>query len=444
MTKHISEVVNFIILAAGNGSRMKSTIPKAMHCLGGEPFILHLINKINNFDLPVNKSIAVISPNSDEVENSIKGKIDYCYQDQPLGTAHAVLSAKKEMHSAPGITIILYVDTPMVDFEYIKNIYHTILSEQAQMCVLGFVEHKVNNSYGRLDLVDNKYITKIVEAKDANYDELSIPYCNSGIIGVRNELLWQLLPLIKKGNAQGEYYLTDIVEHANKLGNKVHYINGDKDKLVGANSKYELYQLEKQFQEDCRLQAMEQGVYMQDPDSIYFSPYVKFGKGVCIEPNVMFRGRVSLGDNVMIKSFSYLEDCSVDNDACIGPFAHLRVGSEVKNNAKVGSFVEVKQSIIGSGSKAAHLSYIGNTVISSNVNIGAGCITCNYDGQNKSSVYIDDNSFIGANSSLIAPVKIGKHVTIGAGSVITKDVPDQHLGISRAEQVIKYYNKNKS
>lgn len=419
-----------IILAAGLGSRMKSSKPKALHLLGGVPMMDHLLSKAKA--LNPKQIISVIGEEMKDLYNHVIYKSDVVYQTKKLGSAHAVYTAKYAHDLKNGVTLILYVDTPLVDLDTLVQLVDKVDTQDCDVCVLGF-EKEEENSYGKL-VVNGDSLFKIVETKDATEEELDILLCNSGVMAVRSDIIWSLLEQIDNENSQKEYYLTDIVKVAIKDNYKCSYVIDEEDNLQGANSKLELADLEMVFQHHKRLEFLKDGVQLIDPDTVFFSMNTKIGKDVIIHPHVHILGSSEIKDGAVIYPFSVIEDSIVGENSQVGPYARLRPKTVLEGNNKVGNFVEIKKSKISNGTKVNHLSYIGDTEIGKNTNIGAGTITCNYDGKNKFGTIIGDNCFIGSNTALVAPVILGNNSSVGAGSVIIKSVPENTLAVTRATQ----------
>jgi bifunctional UDP-N-acetylglucosamine pyrophosphorylase / glucosamine-1-phosphate N-acetyltransferase len=440
-----SDPINFIILAAGKGTRMYSDIPKVMHKICGIEMIKHICIKISKFS---NKKInIVVSEDSKLIKNLFKSEKDVSFslQKERLGTGHAVKSAINAI-SSKGVSIILYGDSPFVEKSTIDKLI-TRISSGSKVTIVGF-DYEYENKYGRLEVEPNGDLKSIIEFNDANEEQRKIKLCNSGVMAIDNAYLHELLSEINNDNNKGEYYLTDIVAIANQKNLKIDYVKSNYEQLQGINNKLELANAEKYMKKSINENLLAEGVTLIDPDSCYIEQGVKIGKDVVIEPNVIIKNKVIISDNVTIKAFSYLEDCKIDAGTSIGPFAMIRGGAEIGKDSSIGKFVEIKKSKIGNKTKINHLSYIGDSQIKNNVNIGAGTITCNYDGFKKYKTKIDDNSFIGSNTAFIAPVKVGKGAVVGAGSVIVSDIPDNSVTIARSKQVdllnaAQKYRKNK-
>jgi len=424
-----------VVLAAGMGTRMKSAVPKVLHKIARRSMLSHVLHA--GKALGASKAVVVHGPDMASVQKEALGVMAGCgfaEQRERLGTGHAVSMAREALAGFQGTVLILYGDVPLIQTETLKELLSK-LDAKHRMAVLGFVTENPMG-YGRL-IGTNKAITDIREELDASAKERKIKLCNSGIIAIDNRLLWTIIPKLSNKNAKGEYYLTDLVKLANNAKTKVALCACDETEVAGVNDRNQLSVLERAFQREARRTAMEQGATLVDPDTVYFSADTKLGKDVLVEPNIMFGPGVVVGDSVEIFAFSHLEGCVVANGARIGPFARLRPGAEIGENAHIGNYVEIKKAKIGKGAKANHLSYIGDAVVGAGSNIGAGTITCNYDGYGKHLTDIGENVFVGSNTSLVAPVKIGAGVNIAASSVITRNVPADALAMSRPELQIK-------
>ncbi len=420
-----------IILAAGEGTRMQSALPKVLHPVGGLPVVSHVLRTAK----AAGASIAlVVGPNHEAVEAAVtrfEADAHISRQLDRLGTAHAVQQARQAFEAAAGHILVLYADTPLVTRATIAAIVDK-LDGGADMVVVGFRPDNPTG-YGRL-LTNGDQVSAIREHKDASDAERQIGLCNSGIIGFRGDTLRSVIDRIGNNNAKGEYYLTDAVELAAGDGKRVDFIEADAEELVGVDNRVKLAEAEATFQKFKRREVMEAGVTLRDPDSVWFSWDTEIGRDVTIFPNVVFGPGVKIADNVEIRAFCDIEDAVIGEGASIGPFARIRGGTELGPDVHLGNFVEVKKSKIGAGTKAGHLSYLGDAEIGSKTNIGAGTITCNYDGVNKDKTIIGDNVFIGSNASLVAPVTIGDGAYTASGSVITQDVPAYALAMGRARQ----------
>lgn len=427
--------LSIIILGAGKGTRMKSDLPKVMHKIAGREMLNMVIDEAKTIN-PQNITIVI----SDEMTNYQKQiatnhqdlDINFAIQIERKGTGHAVIEAVKTIKKLGEKVIILYGDSPLISSDTIKKMSEKL--NDFDLCILGFEENKPNK-YGRLVIDENGNLEKIVEFKDANEDEKTITLCNSGIVAVNGKKLQNLLNKITNNNSSKEYYLTDIVEIAGKENYSKTYLKADGFEVLGVNSKVDLANIENIKQNQLRQKMMEEGVTLLDPISTYFSFDTKIAKNSIIHPQVFFGTKVEIAENVEIKSFSHIEGARIAENVVIGPFARIRPETILEKDVKIGNFVEVKKSQLKSGTKINHLSYIGDSKIGKNTNIGAGTITCNYDGYKKHQTSIGNNVFIGSNSSLIAPINIGDNSVIGAGSVITKEVLDGDLAVSRTKQL---------
>ena len=429
--------LHILILAAGKGTRMNSDTPKVMHTLGGAPMIDHVVAKAKllkpfQISIMINKSLSGLKKKYADVQMLL--------QEPQLGTGHAVqIFQKKNKLDNNSKLIVLYGDNPLIDLHDLKNMNEQLAKND--VVIMGF-KPKINTGYGIV--VENKgKVSEIVEFKDASAIQKKIKICNSGIMAFSSKAL-QLVTQIKNNNAKKEFYLTDIVKLSKKYNHKIKLINAkDIKTALGINDMNELGVAETIMQNQLRKKAMKDGVQMIAPETVFLSKDTTFGKNVKIEPYVVIASKVKIGNDVVIRSFSHIEGAIIKNKVSIGPYARIRPGTILENNSKIGNFVETKNSIINKNSKINHLSYVGDATIEEDVNVGAGTITCNYDGVKKSKTLIKKGSFIGSNSSLVAPVIVGKNSIIGAGSVITKDVPDNTLALTRAKQKKVKLNKNK-
>lgn len=424
-----------IILAAGEGTRMRSAKPKVLHEVGGLPMVGHVVRTAQASGAA---SIAVVvGPNHEKVEIEVSTAVPgvaIARQTERLGTGHAVRQAEAAYRDAPGNIIVLYADNPLISTETVGEI-QTRLDAGADIVVVGF-RPADPTGYGRL-LTEHGRLLAIREHKDASDVERRVDLCNSGIMGFRADTLRGVIDRIGNANAKGEYYLTDAVELAHGDGKRIEYVVADADEVIGVDDRTKLAKAEATFQELRREDFMKQGVTLHDPSSVHFSWDTKIGRDVVIEPNVFFGPGVVIEDDAVIHAFSHIEGAHVGRGATVGPFARLRPEANLGEGAKVGNFVEVKKADIGAGAKINHLTYIGDAEIGAGTNVGAGTVTCNYDGINKAKTTVGANAFIGSNSSLVAPVTIGEGAYVGSGSVITKDVEADALALGRAPQVTK-------
>ncbi len=435
----------FIILAAGFGSRMKNSIPKCMNNIGNVPLIEHVLQKAKQFD--VAKIVCVLGPEMKHVEDYVKSldeNVSFAVQTDRRGTGDAVKCAKDALSGFNGTIVVLYADTVLFKTEDVAKMVAKVESGQSKVAVMGF-DAKNPYGYGRLVVDESGFLTDIVEEKEANDKQKQITLCNSGIIAACSSVLWRFVSMIETSTNVGEYYLTSIVDIANKHNVKCSYVTSEEKYLKGINTLKELADAEYIFQTSERERHMSNGVTLVDQNTVYFSPNVTIGKNVVIQPNVYIYPNVTIGCNAVIKMGSIIEPSTIGNNGTVGPYSRLRKGTVLKDNVSVGNFVEIKNSTLDNNTKANHLSYIGDSEVGANVNIGAGVITCNYDGVNKHKTKIGDNSFIGSNTSLIAPLSLGKNVITGAGSVINKGIEDGSLAISRPslKTLSGYYNKFK-
>ncbi|MGY8985774.1 MAG: bifunctional UDP-N-acetylglucosamine diphosphorylase/glucosamine-1-phosphate N-acetyltransferase GlmU [Sphingomonadales bacterium] len=416
-----------IILAAGKGTRMGSSIHKVLQPVGGRPMILHLVDTLKS--IGVSKTVVVVGNEKEQVQSAVEGA-QFAIQEPQLGTGHAVLAAQEDLGNFDGNVLILYGDVPLVSSTTMKKLINSL--DNNPLAVLGF-RAEVPGSYGRLVLNSEGSLEEIIEASEANDDILEIDLCNSGIMALDKKLLFSLLAEVTNENAKGEYYLTDIVGLSRNKALNISVVIVDENEVVGVNSKSELAQAEGIFQNLKRQEFMALGTTLLDPKSTYFSYDTKVGRDVTIGQNVVIGPNVEIGDFVNIHAFSHLEGCKIKTSANIGPFSRLRPGADIGEGAKVGNFCEIKESKVEGGAKVNHLSYIGDSRVGKGANIGAGTITCNYDGFNKFFTDIGAGAFIGSNTSLVAPVKIGNGAIIGAGSVITNSVDKDALAFVRAD-----------
>ena len=423
-----------VILAAGKGVRMKSARPKVLHEIGGRAMIAQVIETARA--LAPQRMALVIGDHSPELTafaGALDASIEVAVQAPPKGTAHAVEQALPALDGFSGAVLVVYADTPLVREETLRALASEIAGG-ATAAVLGFTPDDPGG-YGRLKLDANGELVAIVEAKDADPDELAIDLCNSGVMAIEADFLTRRLKDIDNKNAKGEFYLTDIIALARADGKRCVVIEtDDEEEVIGVNSRSDLAEAEAAFQWRKRFAAMEDGATLADPSTVYFSFDTVVGKDVVIGQHVVFGPGVSIADHVEIKPFCHVEGASVAKDAVIGPFARLRPGAQIGADARVGNFVEVKKAVIGPEAKANHLSYIGDAEIGAGANIGAGTITCNYDGHAKHKTVIGENAFIGSNSALVAPVTIAAGAYVGSGSVITRDVDAGDLAVARGRQ----------
>ncbi|MFT4715023.1 MAG: bifunctional UDP-N-acetylglucosamine pyrophosphorylase/glucosamine-1-phosphate N-acetyltransferase [Paracoccaceae bacterium] len=425
-----------IVLAAGKGTRMNSDIPKVLHRLAGVPMLAHAMRA--GICIEAEKTVIVAGHGVDAVSEAAKLQDPdavIVVQEEQRGTGHAVGCAKDALGDFDGDIIVLYGDTPFVTPETLKAMLKA-RTEGHGVVVLGF-EAADPTTYGRFVVGSNNQLDAIIEAKEATAEQRKITLCNSGVVCADAKQLFELVDRITDDNTSGEFYLTDIVALANQAGLTAGYVTCPEAETLGINSRSQLALAEAAFQARARTEATENGVTLAAPDSVYFAFDTMIGRDVLIGPNVVFGPGVTIESGAEIKAFSHLEGCHISEGASVGPFARLRAGAEIGADAKVGNFVEIKEANIGKGAKVNHLSYIGDAEIGEAANIGAGTITCNYDGVLKHKTVIGAGAFIGSNTALVAPVSIGAEAMTGSGSVITSDVEDGALAIARAVQVNK-------
>ncbi len=424
-----------VILAAGQGTRMNSALPKVLHPLAGQPMILALLDSLQ--DVALGHVVLVVGPEMEDLSRVVTRHAlnpVIAVQDQARGTGHAVMAARSALQGFSGDVLILCGDTPLVEPATLATLFQVRAEESEAALVLLAFRPAEPGAYGRLITDKKGNLEAIVEAREADEDVLAGNLCNSGIMVVDGGRLFGLLERVGTDNAKGEHYLTDIVELARADGLDCRLIEGREDELMGINTRTDLAAAEALTQVRLRARAMEQGATLIDPRTVYFSFDTCLGRDVTVGPSVFFGPGVSVGDGVEIKGFCHIEGATIGAGASVGPFARLRPGAHIGGDARIGNFVEIKQSTVETGAKVSHLSYIGDARIGAGANIGAGTITCNYDGVVKSLTEIGAGAFIGSNTALVAPVKVGAGATIGAGSVITKNVAPDALALTRPEQ----------
>jgi bifunctional UDP-N-acetylglucosamine pyrophosphorylase/glucosamine-1-phosphate N-acetyltransferase len=424
-----------IVLAAGKGTRMRSDLHKVLHPIAGRAMIDHLLASVA--ELAPERQVVVAGHGKEQLEKALAGRATIALQEPQHGTAHAVQQAEQALAGFDGLVLILYGDVPFVSAATMRAMLARLDEADAPaVVVLGFEpDHPLQ--YGRI-IAHDGVIEKMVEFKDASEAERACRLCNSGLMAVRSHDLFALLARVGNDNAQGEYYLPDVVNIARGDGRTCVVVACcDPDEVAGINSRAELAAAEARWQQARRAGAMEAGATLRDPASVWFAWDTRIGRDVTIEPNVVFGPGVTVADNVTIRAFSHIEGADIGAGCEVGPFARLRPGAVMKEKAKVGNFVEMKKTVLGPGAKANHLTYLGDAEIGAGANIGAGTITCNYDGYFKYKTEIGERAFIGSNSSLIAPVRIGADAIVGAGSAVSRDVAAGELRIVRAEQLVK-------
>jgi bifunctional UDP-N-acetylglucosamine pyrophosphorylase/glucosamine-1-phosphate N-acetyltransferase len=422
-----------IILAAGKGVRMRSDTPKVLHEVGGRTMLDWAVARAAA--LGCERTIVVAGAHAPEVgahAARLVGADNVALQDEPLGTGHAVRCAQAAMAGFEGDVAVMFADTPLTQSETLENVF-AHLSDKGGVAVLGF-EAADPSGYGRLILAGDGSVERIVEDKDASAEERAVRLCNSGVLGADAAMLFQLLSMLRNDNAKGEYYLTDIVGLARSAGFATHMARGAEADFLGVNSRMDLAAAEAAFQARARRAAMEAGVTLIDPSSVYFSYDTEIEPDVIIEPNVYFGPGVKIGRGARIRAFCHFTGAEIGPGAEVGPSARLRPGAKLGAKVKIGNFVEVKNSTFGDGAKASHLTYVGDSDVGARANLGAGTVTCNYDGEGKYRTRIGEDAFIGSDTSIVAPVQIGARAYTGSGSVITLDVPDGALAVARGTQ----------
>jgi bifunctional UDP-N-acetylglucosamine pyrophosphorylase/glucosamine-1-phosphate N-acetyltransferase len=424
--------VSAVILAAGKGTRMKSALPKVLHPVGGRPMVLHVLDTVAGIGAA--RSVVVIGPDMEDDVAPAVAPAPVAVQVEQAGTADAVKAAREALAGVEDTVLILYGDTPLIRAETLAAMVARREEGDFAVVVLGF-RPEDPGPYGRLVAGDDGALAEIVEAKDASPEQREIRLCNSGVMAVDGAILFDLVDRVGNDNAKGEYYLTDIVALAREAQRRCGYLEADADELMGVNDRADLAVAEAVFQSRRRAEAMADGVTLKDPATVYFAWDTALGSDVTVEPHVVFGPGVKVGDGAEIRAYSHIEGAEVGAGAQVGPFARLRPGAKLGAKSRVGNFVEVKNAVLGEGAKANHLTYLGDAEIGAGANIGAGTITCNYDGFLKSKTVIGKGAFIGSNSALVAPVTIGDGAIVGAGSTIARDVADDALAIERSEQV---------
>lgn len=426
--------IALVILAAGRGTRMNSDIPKVLHPVGQAPMLAHALRAGTRLDP---ERIVVVAGHGGEAVARIVRELDdratVTFQHEQLGTAHAVAQARPALEGFSGDLVVLYGDTPFLQGATLER----MLAARAgyDLVVLGF-EAADPGRYGRLVMRDGS-LERIVEYKDATDEERAITFCNSGLMACNAELLFDLVSAVGNDNAAGEYYLTDVVELARRRGLSVTAVACDESETLGVNSRTELATAEATFQARARAELLANGVTLQAPDTVHLAFDTVIGRDAVIEPHVVFGPGVTVESGALIRAFSHLEGCHVSRGAVIGPFARLRPGTELAEEVRIGNFVEIKNAVIDAGAKINHLSYVGDASVGARSNIGAGTITCNYDGVMKHRTEIGSDVFIGSDTMLVAPVKLGDGAMTATGTVVTRDVEPGALAIARAPQLNK-------
>jgi bifunctional UDP-N-acetylglucosamine pyrophosphorylase/glucosamine-1-phosphate N-acetyltransferase len=422
-----------VILAAGQGTRMRSDTHKVLHPIASRPLLLHLLDTVDR--LGADKRVVVVGKGREQVEAALQGRdVTIAIQSEQKGTGHAVQQAAEALAGYDGPVIVLYGDTPFVAAETLRRMLDRLDGAAGPGVVVLASSPADPLRYGRIILGEGDHIAKMVEYKDATEEERAVRLCNSGMMAVRAADLFRWLGQVGNDNAAGEYYLPDIVNIAAGERRDAVVIEGDPHETAGVNSRAELAHLELEWQRRRREQALDEGATLIDPESVWFAFDTKLGRDVTVEPHVVFGPGVEIADGATIHAFSHIEGAIIGPKASIGPFARIRPGTRLAERTKVGNFVELKKAEIAAGAKVNHLSYVGDADVGSGANIGAGTITCNYDGFGKYRTVIGAGAFIGSNTALVAPVTVGEGAIIGAGSVITRDVEADSLALERSEQ----------
>lgn len=421
-----------VVLAAGMGTRMKSAHPKVLHPVLGRPMVNHVVAGAEA--LGARRTVVVVGPDMAELVAAVAPHPTVEQTDR-LGTAHAVAQARAALADFSGTVLVLYGDTPLITLATLERLLTAHAEAGAGVSVLGFRAARPG-AYGRL-VTGPEGLEAIVEAKEATPEQLAIDLCNSGVMAVDGAALWGWLDRVDNANAKGEYYLTDIVALARADGRRCVAVEGEEDEFLGVNSRVELAVAERLAQDRMRRAAMEAGATLIDPTSVHFSWDTRLGRDVVVGPFTVFGPGVTVGDGVEIKGFCHFEKCAIAPAATVGPYARLRPGADIGEGAHIGNFVEVKKAVVEPGAKVNHLTYIGDARVGAKANVGAGTITCNYDGFGKYHTDIGAGAFIGSNSALVAPVKIGDGAIVAAGSVVTRTVPADALVVGRGEESVR-------
>ena len=431
----MSSAPNFavVILAAGQGTRMRSDTHKVLHPIASRPLLLHLLDRVDG--LGAQKRVVVVGKGRDQVEIALGGRgATVAHQSEQKGTGHAVLQARAALEGYDGAVLVLYGDTPFVEARTLLRMLERLNGDDGPGVVVLASRPEDPAAYGRIILGEGDRIAKMVEYRDATEEERAVRLCNSGMMAVRSRDLFRWLAKVSNDNAAGEYYLPDVVNIAASEGREAVVIEADPYETAGVNSRAELAHLELEWQRRRREEVLHEGATLIDPESVWFAFDTRLGRDVTVEPHVVFGPGVNVADGATIKAFSHIEGATIGARAVIGPFARIRPGTVLADRSKVGNFVELKNARVGEGAKVNHLSYVGDSEVGASANIGAGTITCNYDGFGKYRTVIGEGAFIGSNTALVAPVTVGEGAVVGAGSVITRDVEPHSLAVERSEQ----------
>ncbi|WP_426983047.1 bifunctional UDP-N-acetylglucosamine diphosphorylase/glucosamine-1-phosphate N-acetyltransferase GlmU [Bacillus cabrialesii] len=440
-----------VVLAAGQGTRMKSKLYKVLHPVCGKPMVEHVVDEA--LKLSLSKLVTIVGHGAEDVKKQLGDKSEYALQAEQLGTAHAVKQAQPFLAAEKGVTIVICGDTPLLTAETMEQMLKEHTQREAKVTILTAVAEDPTG-YGRIIRGENGAVQKIVEHKDASEEERLVTEINTGTYCFDNEALFRAIDQVSNDNAQGEYYLPDVIEILKNEGETVAaYQTGNFQETLGVNDRVALSQAEQFMKERINKQHMQNGVTLIDPMNTYISPDAVIGSDTVIYPGTVIKGEVQIGEDTIIGPHTEIMNSSigsrtvikqsvvnhskVGNDVNIGPFAHIRPDSVIGNEVKIGNFVEIKKTQFGDRSKASHLSYVGDAEVGTDVNLGCGSITVNYDGKNKYLTKIEDGAFIGCNSNLVAPVTVGEGAYVAAGSTVTEDVPGKALAIARARQVNK-------
>ncbi len=422
-----------IVLAAGKGTRMKSDLHKVLHPIAGHPMLLHLLGSLG--ELSPARQVIVAGHGREQIEAALTDSgAEVVVQEPQLGTAHAALMAKDALADFTGLVLVCFGDVPFLSSATVARLCAAL--DGAKVAVLGF-RPADSAAYGRIIADTAGTVAKMVEHKDASAEERAVNLCNSGVLVAHSADIWRLLGKVDDNNAAREFYLPDVATHAIAGGLRVAVVEADETEVMGINSRAELADAEGRWQQRRRRAAMDDGASLIAPETVWFAWDTALGRDVLVEPNVFFGPGVTVADNVKIRANCHIEGASLASGVEVGPYARLRPGTVLGEKVKIGNFVEVKKSVMGAGAKANHLSYIGDAEVGAGANIGAGTITCNYDGYFKYKTVIGERAFIGSNSALVAPVKIGADAIVAAGSAVTRDVAAGELRLVRGEQLVK-------